>query len=136
MNFSTSAILLYSILGAVILVYFPFLFVGFARAQVGYDTSAPRAMFDRLPPYAQRATWAHQNSFEALIIYSAAALMAYVTDVNSALAEGAAIAFLGARLFYSAFYVANIPIARSLMFGIGSTCSTLLFVLSLLTLNQ
>jgi len=33
-------------------------------------------MFDKLPPYAQRATWAHQNSFEAFIMILAAALMA------------------------------------------------------------
>jgi uncharacterized MAPEG superfamily protein len=53
MNLSVSAIVLYAIVGAVILTYLPFLVVGFARMQVGYDMSAPRAMFDKLPPYAQ-----------------------------------------------------------------------------------
>ncbi|GAB4540603.1 MAG: MAPEG family protein [Pleurocapsa sp.] len=132
MNLSTNAVLLYSIVGAVILTYAPFLVVGFARAKIGYDTSAPRAMFDKLPPYAQRATWAHQNGFEALIIYSAAALMAYVTGVESSWATIAAIAFLIARSFYSVFYIANIPILRSLMFAIGSVSGWTLFILSLL----
>ena len=132
MNLSINAVLLYSIVGAVVLTYAPFLVVGFARAKVGYDTSAPRAMFDKLPPYAQRATWAHQNSFEALIIYSAAALMAYVTAVESSWAIIAAIAFLIARLFYSVFYIANIPILRSLMFAVGSLSGWTLFILSLL----
>jgi uncharacterized MAPEG superfamily protein len=103
--------------------------------QVGYDMSAPRAMFDKLPPYAQRATWAHQNSFEALIIFSAAALMAYTTGVESNLAGGAAIAFLIARLLYSLFYILDIPLARSLMFGIGSVSSATLFVLSLMSVD-
>ncbi|MDY7012431.1 MAG: MAPEG family protein [Cyanobacteriota bacterium] len=134
MDFAVSSILLYSLVGAVVLVYVPFGLVGLARMQVGYDISAPRAMFDKLPPYAQRATWAHQNSFEALIIYAIAALMAYVTGVTSPWASGAALVFLGARFFYSVFYIANIPLARSLMFATGSTCSGILFVLSLLTL--
>ncbi len=135
MNLSVNAILLYAIVGAVILTYAPFMVVGFARAKIGYDTSAPRAMFDKLPPYAQRATWAHQNCFEALIIFSAAALMAYVTGVESTWASIAAIAFLVSRLFYSVFYILDIPLARSLMFGIGSLASYTLFGLSLLQIN-
>lgn len=138
MNFSqlpASVVFLYCIVAAVILIYLPFLVVGYARVKVGYDIAAPRAMFDKLPPYAQRATWAHQNSFEAFMIFAAAALMAYVTGVNSNLAIGAAIAFVIARFLYSVFYVADIPIGRSLMFAIGSLCSGTLFVLSLLQIK-
>lgn len=66
---------LYSIAAAAVLIYLPFLVVAYGRAQVGYDRGAPRAMFDRLPDYAKRATWAHQNSFETFTIYAAAASM-------------------------------------------------------------
>lgn len=135
MNTSVNAILLYSIVGAAVIIYLPFLVVAFGRVQSGYDIAAPRAMFDKLPPYAQRATWAHQNSFEAFMIFAAAAFMAYVTNVNSNLAATAAIAFLAARLFYPVFYILNIPLARSLMFGIGSLGSATLFTLSLLQIN-
>ena len=135
MNISVNAILLYSIVGAAVLIYLPFLVVGFARVQTGYDIASPRAMFDKLPPYAQRATWAHQNAFEAFMIFAAAAFMAYVTNVNSNLAAWAAIAFVVARLLYPVFYILNIPIARSLMFGIGSLCDATLFTLSLLQIN-
>ncbi|BAZ24343.1 hypothetical protein NIES4073_52380 [Kalymmatonema gypsitolerans NIES-4073] len=125
-------IFLYSIAAAVVLIYLPFLVVGYARARVGYDMSAPRAMFDKLPAYAQRATWAHQNSFEAFMIFAAAALMAYVTGVNSPLAIGAVIAFLVARLLYSIFYILNIPVLRSLMFAVGSLGYAVLIVLSII----
>ncbi|NDJ20069.1 MAPEG family protein [Nostoc sp. B(2019)] len=125
-------IFLYSIAAAAVLIYLPFLVVGYARARVGYDTSAPRAMFDKLPPYAQRATWAHQNSFEAFMIFAAAALMAYVTSVNSSTAAVAAIAFVAARLLYSIFYIVNIPLLRSLMFAIGSLSSGTLILLSII----
>ncbi|MBD6618521.1 MAPEG family protein [Komarekiella sp. 'clone 1'] len=125
-------IFLYSIAAAAVLIYIPFLVVGYARARTGYDTSAPRAMFDKLPPYAQRATWAHQNSFEAFMIFAAAALMAYVTSVNSSTAAVAAIAFVAARLLYSIFYIVNIPLLRSLMFAIGSLSSGTLIFLSII----
>ena len=135
MNLQDSVILLYCIVAAAALIYLPFLVVASGRVQVGYDLSAPRAMFDKLPPYAQRATWAHQNSFEAFMIFTAAALMAYVTGQNSSLAVGAAIAFVIARSLYSVFYIIDIPLARSLMFAIGTACSATLFVLSLLSVN-
>ncbi|NJM71589.1 MAG: MAPEG family protein [Scytonema sp. RU_4_4] len=131
----TNDYFLYSIAAAAILIYVPFLVVAYARARVGYDTSAPRAMFEKLPPYAQRATWAHQNSFEAFMIFAAAALMAYVTGVSSPLAVGAVIAFLVARLLYSTFYILNIPVLRSLMFAIGSLGSATLIILSIIQAN-
>ena len=133
MNLSVSATLLYAVVGAVALTYFPYLFVATARFQVGYDMSAPRAMLDKLPLYAQRATWAHQNCFEALIIFTSAALMAYVTGVGSDWARISAISFLVSRFFFSLFYILDIPPLRSLMFGIGSAASFTLFALSLKT---
>lgn len=132
MNLPVDLILLGSIFGAVILTYAPFLVVGWGRLQAGYDQSAPRAMFDKLPAYAQRASWAHQNSFEALTIYGLFALMAYATGVESDWAKIAAIAFLVARLLYSVFYIANIPLLRSMMFAIGSLSGWALFGLSIL----
>jgi uncharacterized MAPEG superfamily protein len=66
------------------------------------------------------------------MIFAAAALMAYVTGVNSGIAALAAIAFVVARLLYSIFYILDIPLLRSLMFGIGSLSSGTLIVLSIL----
>lgn len=125
-------ILLYSIAVAAALIYVPFLVVGYARVSGGYDMSAPRAMFDKLPPYAKRATWAHQHSFETFMVFAAAAMMAYVTGVNSSLAVGSAIAFVTARLLHSIFYILDIPVLRSLMFVICTLGSVTLFVLSLI----
>lgn len=132
----TSAILVDAIFVSFVLVYLPFLLVAYGRLQAGYEMSAPRAMFDKLPPFAQRATWAHQNSFEAFMLFAAAALCAYVTGQDSQLAATSAIIFVCARLLYSVFYILNISLARSLMFAIGSICISILFILSLLTVNQ
>jgi uncharacterized MAPEG superfamily protein len=124
------AVLLCSVAISAVSVYVPFLLVGYARLQAGYDMSAPRAMFDKFPPYAQRATWAHQNAFESLTLYAPAALMAYVTGQDSTLVAIIAIAYVIARLLYSVFYVLNIPVLRSLMFAIGSTGIFTLLVIS------
>ena len=128
---SVSGTLLYCVVAAAALIYFPFLIVGYGRVKVGYDTSAPRALFDKLPAFAQRATWAHENSFESFVLFAAAALMAYVTQVSSPLAAKVAIAYVIARFFYSLFYVFNVPLGRSLMFAVGSTSIATLMILSL-----
>jgi len=132
---SVSATLLYAIAAAAALVYLPFLVVALGRVKVGYDPATPRALFDKLPDYAKRATWAHQNSFESFALFAAAALMAYVTKVDNPLAVQVAIAYVVARFFFSVFYILNVAVLRSLMFGIGTTGSIILMGLSLKQVN-
>ena len=131
--FPVPVMLLGAIAIAAFLIYLPYTVVAYARVQGGMVyLEKPRAMDGTLPDYAQRANWAHKNSFEAFIIFSAAAGMAYATGVESSVAGWAALAFVVARSFYSAFYILNIPVGRALMFATGSTCSLTLFSLSLL----
>lgn len=121
---------------AAVLIYMPFLVVAYNRLKIGYDIAAPRTMFDKLPAYAQRATWAHQNSFESFGLFAAGALMAYVTHLDSSVAVGAAIAHVIARFFYSLFYILNLPLLRSSMFAVGSLGTFTLMVLSLLNVGS
>lgn len=134
-QFSVQSTLIYSILIASVLIYAPFLVVVFGRVQAGYDVAAPRALFDKLPAYAKRASWAHQNSFESFGLFAAGALMAYVTQVNSSWAVVAALAYVVARSLYSVFYILNVPLLRSLMFAIGSFSIGTLMVLSVLQVS-
>jgi len=127
---SMPGFLLVSIALTAILVYLPFLAVGYARFFIGYDKSAPRAMLAKLPPFAQRATWAHENAFESMILYAPAALMAYVTGQDSTGALGAAAAYLVARTLYPVFYILDVPLLRSLMFGIANIGTFTLYILS------
>ncbi len=119
-NFSIHTLLLGAIAIEAFLVYLPFLAVGYARVTNGYDMGAPRAMFDDFPDWAKRATWAHQNSWEAFAIFTAAALMAYVSGVDTDMARLQVVSHVAARTLFSVFYIANIPLLRSLMFAIGS----------------
>lgn len=134
-NLSVQAILGLSLVVAALLVYIPFVPVAYARTQIGMQALAtPRAFVEKLPPYAQRATWAHKNAFEAFSLFAAAVLLALVTGAEGTWVMGAAIAHIIARLFYPLFYIANIPAGRSLMFAVGSLSTFTLFALSLQTL--
>ncbi|AFY74685.1 putative membrane protein [Synechococcus sp. PCC 7502] len=115
LSISTSQFLLYGLAISAGLVYFPYIFVAYARLTNDFDMSAPRAMFDRLPDYAKRATWAHQNSFESFMLFTAATLMVYTTEHSSEYTSLLVIGFLGSRFLYSVGYIADVPILRSLM---------------------
>lgn len=130
-NATGSVVFLWAIAGAIVMVYLPFLAVAWERLRLGYDFSAPREMFAKLPPYARRATWAHQNGFESFAFFAPSALMAYVTGVDSPWAIYGAIAYLVARAFYGIFYIADIPLLRSAMFAVGSASYYFLIFLSL-----
>ena len=83
---------LYCIAISALLLYVPgFVVAAYGRLWVGYDLRQPRTMIDRVPAYARRATWAHENSFEAFALFAAAALMAYVTGLDGAAATSAAV---------------------------------------------
>ncbi len=113
------------------LVYLPYMVVAYARWQAGFDMATPRAIFDQLPDYGKRATWAHQNAWEAFAIFTAAALMAYVSGQDSEVGRWAAIVWVPARLLFSLAYIGNVPLLRALMFGVGSVCSFTLMLLSI-----
>ncbi len=133
-NLNTSAVLVIAILGSGFLIYLPVLVVSYARAQIGLEAlTTPRAasVFEKLPGYAKRATWAHQNALEAFPLFAAGALLALVTRVDSPWAATAAWAFLGFRLLHAVFYIANNLPGRSLTFMFGSLCTLTLMGLSL-----
>lgn len=116
---SPANLLLCSIAIAALLIYLPFLLVGVGRVQSGYDMGAPRAMLDKLPDYAKRATWAHQNSFESFILYAPAALMAFTVGLPAEQVAGTALIYIAARIAYAAFYIFDVPILRSLSWAIS-----------------
>ena len=124
---SAANVLLCSIVIAALLIYLPYLAVGFGRFQVGYDMNAPRAMFDKLPDYAQRATWAHQNAFESFALYAPAALMGHLVGLSPEIGLTSAVVYLASRVTYALFYILNIPILRSLSWAISMTTIFSLF---------
>ncbi|MBE9065528.1 MAPEG family protein [Leptolyngbya cf. ectocarpi LEGE 11479] len=138
---SVPSIFLYSLPIAAFLIYVPYTVVALERIKLAQSMDSsmevlgrPRFYSDQLPEFAQRANWAHQNSFESFILYAPAAVMAYVTSQESTAALLAVVAYLVARLFFSVFYILNVPPLRSLMFGIGSLSIFSLYFMSCKTI--
>ena len=105
--------------------------LGAARSQADFtvaDLGAPRAMFERLPSWGKRASWAHQNSFEAFTLFAPACLLALVSGVHGTLATGLALAWPALRLVYIGAYVANQPPLRSLCWAGAMVCTGVLYV--------
>ena len=108
--------------------------LGAARSAANFeikDMAAPRAMFERYPAWGKRASWAHQNSFEAFTLHAPAALLALMAVMNGAsLPSSAAIAAFAQpalRLAYIAAYVGNVPPARGLCWASGLVCTGILY---------
>ncbi|AII42697.1 mapeg family protein [Synechococcus sp. KORDI-100] len=108
--------------------------LGAARSAANFemkDMAAPRAMFERFPAWGKRASWAHQNSFEAFTLQAPAALLALIaaqqTGPLPAMAVVAAFAHPVLRLAYIAAYVGNVPPARGLCWATGLLCSGILY---------
>ncbi|MEB3184299.1 MAG: MAPEG family protein [Cyanobacteriota bacterium] len=105
--------------------------LGAARSQANFqieDLAAPRAMFDRLPAWGQRASWAHQNSFESFTLHAPAALLCLLVGVGAPAAIAAAWIHPALRLLYIAAYVGDVPPLRALCWAGGITCSGILYL--------
>ena len=109
--------------------------LGAARSKADFtldDLKAPRAMFDRLPPWGKRASWAHQNSFEAFTLHAPAALLALIAVLQVGELQGLAIpaALLQPvlRLLYLPVYVANIAPLRGLCWASALLCTGILYI--------
>jgi uncharacterized MAPEG superfamily protein len=105
--------------------------LGAARSQANFqieDLAAPRAMFERLPAWGKRASWAHQNCFEAFTLHAPAALLCLLAGVASPAAIAAAWIHPALRLLYIGAYVANIPPLRALCWAGGITCTGILYL--------
>jgi uncharacterized MAPEG superfamily protein len=111
-------------------VYVPHVAVAVGRFAAGMDYGAPRSLFDKLPDYAKRGTWAHQNAFEGFGLFAAACLMVYVSGHYTPYAGTLALAHVGLRLGHSGFYIFNIPWARSLCWAGLMYCIAQLMALS------
>ena len=111
--------------------------LGAARSQADFtmaDMAAPRAMFERLPTWGKRASWCHQNCWEAFTLHAPACLLCLVAGVSAPIAVIAALAHPALRLLYVVAYVGTVPALRGLCWAAGVLCSGVLYVEGLRTL--
>ncbi|NJK60854.1 MAG: MAPEG family protein [Oscillatoriales cyanobacterium SM2_1_8] len=125
-GFSPEKILLGSIAAAAILIYLPLPLAAYGRIQAAgmEGVASPRdsATLEKMPGFAKRALWAHQNALEAFGLYAAAALMVFATGKPSAYTSTVAAVFLAARVVHAIAYIGNVAPLRGLAFAVGIGC--------------
>ncbi len=93
-----------------------------------YDNRNPREWLSRQTGMAARANAAQANSFEALPLFAAAVIIATMLHAPQGKVDTLAMAFIIARVGYLFCYLANLATLRSLVWGIGLTCTIAIFV--------
>lgn len=102
----------------------PYVWVAFAKSGApGYNNKDPRGWIARQDSYRVRnAHAAHLNAFEAFAPFAAGVLMAQLAGVDHALIGQLSMAFIACRVLHGVFYMASIPLARSLVWFGGIGC--------------
>ena len=115
----------------------PFIWVGFAKSGApGYNNKDPRGWIGKQDNYRVRNAYsAHLNAFEAFPAFAAGVLMAQVAGVDPGQVNLLAMAFVGFRVFHGVFYLASVPLMRSLVWLGGFACAIGLMVLAALKLG-
>jgi uncharacterized MAPEG superfamily protein len=96
----------------------------------GYDNRSPRAQTAELEGWGKRASWAQANSWEALALFTAAALVCHVAGADGSTASALGIAWVAFRVVYIPLYVADIAIPRSAAWVGSIACDLGLFALA------
>ena len=108
-------------------------YFGTLTAKIGgerFDNSNPRDWLNAQSGFRKRANAAQHNSFEAFPFFAAAVIIAHVAGAPQGRIDLFAVVFVLARLFYIAFYVADMATLRSLAWfvGLGSVVALFLAV--------
>ena len=111
------AIALWTLLLAVLM---PIVCAGVAKAGPGrYDNRNPRDWQAKQQGYRARAYAAQQNSWEALAVYVAALVAAFIGNVPLETLGLISAIFAVSRLAYLACYLADLATLRSLVWLVG-----------------
>jgi uncharacterized MAPEG superfamily protein len=101
------------------------------RAQLGrVDNKNPRGQQAQLTGLGARALGAHKNAFEAIAVFAPAVLVAHVCGADPVWSARLAVTFLVCRVLHGVFYLTDVDLARSGVFGIAMACALGLFVLA------
>ena len=94
----------------------------------GYDNAHPRAQQAKLTGFGARALAAHQNAFEALMMFAPVLLCAMVLGKTGDVVQWAAIGFVLMRIAYNILYLINWSTLRSISWAVGGACKVTIVV--------
>jgi uncharacterized MAPEG superfamily protein len=97
-----------------------------------FDNRDPRTWLSQQEGFRKRANAAQLNSFEAFPFFAAAVIIAHVVKGPLPLVDTLALVFVGARLLYLAFYLANLATLRTLIWFVGLGTVVAIFIVAAL----
>jgi len=110
------SLLIWTLLIAALLPFLSKLPVAIAMHKLnGYDNSYPRSQQENLTGFGARALAAHKNSFESLIIFAPAILIAITTHNTGELIQQLAVSYIIARVLYHILYLLDFSTLRTLV---------------------
>ena len=98
-----------------------------AKSRRDFDNANPRPWLARQEGFRARAHAAQLNSFEAFPLFAAAVVIADLRGADQAPLNLLALGFIAARVLYIAFYIANLPLLRSLVWFLAIGCAVAMF---------
>lgn len=110
--------------------YLPIAWTGLAKFGGGgrdFDNNNPREYLERTSGWRKRAHWTQMNGFEAFPPFAAAVIIAHLAQVPQVRIDGLAVAFIGLRIVYGVFYLADLATLRSLAWISAVACVVALF---------
>ena len=108
----------------------PYATVAIGKYDRRYDNRSPRDWEAGLEGRKRRAVFAHHNHFEAFPAFAAAVIIAHVAGSPQGQVDVAAGVFIVARLAYTAAYLADRHVLRSLAWCAGLACVIALFAIA------
>tara|TARA_Y100001968_G_C19381823_1_gene730729 strand:- start:1059 stop:1523 length:465 start_codon:yes stop_codon:yes gene_type:complete len=135
-NIPSVVIYFASLIISVLILLFTIIPIAYARYGSKFKyryLEQPRTLIKYYKPWGKRAQWAHENSFEAFIIYSPAIILAIILEIQGIslpiIVNQAAILYPAFRILYVILFLINKPILRSFFWGGGLCCSLLIYFL-------
>jgi uncharacterized MAPEG superfamily protein len=116
---------------ALLLVYLTRMPVTFAMSKMegGYDNGTPRDQQAALTGWGRRALASHHNTIEAFPPFAAGVVICYLAKGSLVGSTVLSLIFIAARIAYPLLYLADLPRARSLVWGLGLLATLGLYLL-------
>ena len=112
----------------------PIIWIGIGKVLGGFslkNNANPREVIAKTEKgILKRANWAQENSWESFAPFAAAVLIASFLGANQDQVDLFSMIFISMRVLHGAFYLANKPLARSIVWFAGMGCNFALYYLS------
>ena len=100
-----------------------------AKGGRAYDNADPRRWEAEQTGWKARAAAAQNNGFEALPLFIAAVIIAQQAGADQGRIDELALAFIGFRIIYTAFYFANLAALRTPAWLVATGCCIAILVM-------